>query len=243
MHHKLFYPASHNKKSRKTQWAPTVCYFWEIQVRNDRVGEISSRFNWSSAHVSGREVGICAEVYSWDLLSHHHPPKMHTHPSISTFSIMLCSVPRTFYSTFSCCSPSKGEAAHSSLFCEAVCAEWLSLTHFWPLRALQITLLQNLWEWQFFISPSIRLGAALQQNWISIASVFSETDSVMRYSLHVQKTAARTQIYHLLFSSVQSETWKHYNTKINIASTMKQLIDYIEYCGFKSSGRAQAMYH
>lgn len=177
---------------------------WEI-----RVGEIS-RFNWSSAHVRGREVGLCAEVYSWDLLSHHHPPKMHTHPSISPLSIMLSAVPRTFYSTFSCCSPSKGKAAHSSLFCEAVCAEWLSLTHFWPLRALQITLLQNLWEWQLFISPSIRLWAPLQQNWISIASVFSETDSVMRFSLHVQKTAARTQIYYFLFFSVQSETWKHY---------------------------------
>lgn len=33
-----------------------------------------------------------------------------------------------------------------------------------------------------------------------------------------------------LFSRVQFKTGKHYQTKINIASTMKQLIEYMEYC-------------
>ena len=44
-----------------------------------------------------------------------------------------------------------------------------------------------------------------------------------------------------LFSGVQFKTRKHYQTKINIASTMKQLIEHMEYCTFKSAGRGQTM--
>lgn len=44
-----------------------------------------------------------------------------------------------------------------------------------------------------------------------------------------------------LFSGVQFKTRKHYQTKINTASTMKQLIEHMEYCTFKSAGRGQTM--
>ena len=210
------YPASRNnkKKSRNTYW------------------RISSRSNWITCSREGSGAG--PEVYIWVVFTISPPPSRtaHTPQCLQAFANTVLCAWKTSSSISNCYLPLKVKLPlgrmnpsltilNSEYFADNSIIECVKYCSY--LLALQL-------------DPELH-QAGLDLNYIHISR--SKLCDGVQFMCS-QKCREDTNLK-FLFSRVHFKSTLY--LKINIASTVKQLIEYIEYCTFKSSGRGQTMYH